>query len=441
MSNYIDKIKYMPIHFIGCGGAGMAPLALILAAHGCRVTGSDLEANDKTAELQAHGVGVCIGHSILNMPPDNVNTLVVYSSAVKDSNPELAAARKRNWECLRRGEMLARLAGSYRRTVSISGSHGKTSVTAMLVHILRAHNCKVGYMIGGKAENIPAWSEGDGDIFVTEVDESDGSHTLIDSHIGVITNVEDDHCWSVGGVEQLMENFKTFAARAPKIIYVADATTRELFGHHPDRVVLTTEDILTPGYFEEFDQNLFKIWGDYQLINAALAVEAAAELGIEYGSAMRSLRNYAGVARRMTEHMMTADYCLIEDYAHHPTELKASLSTLRKRFPERRLCIVFQPHRYARLERYLEEFAEIIRTHADIAFITPVFAAWSEKRAISSEALAEDIGGAKARFIDRSWSEMAHIVVRAAKPPSVIAVIGAGDINALIPEIIRHIEH
>jgi len=439
MSNYLEKIKNRPVHFIGCGGVGMAPLALILHKQGCRVTGSDLEASEKTVELEKNGIGFSIGHSTLNMPPDGQDAVVVYSSAVKDSNPELTAARKRGWECLRRGEMLARLTSSYRRTISISGSHGKTTVTTMLVHILLAHHLDIGYMIGGKALGMPAWSAGDGDVFVTEVDESDGSHTLIDSHIGIITNVEDDHCWSVGGVSQLMNNFKTFAARAPKIIYVADATTSTLFHDHPDRIELQRNDILTPGYFEEFDPQLYRTWGDYQLINAALAVEAAAELGIEYGSALRSLRSYAGVARRMTEHLMSADYCLIEDYAHHPTEVKASLSTLKKRFPERQLCVVFQPHRYARLERYLEEFADILRTYADVVLITPVFAAWSEKKAITSEMLAEEVGG-KARYLDFPWARMAQAVLRVAKKPAVIAVIGAGDITNLVPELKKRIE-
>ena len=439
MSNYLDNLRKQPVHCIGCGGAGMAPLALILASRGCLITGSDLNANDKTTQLERHGIAVTIGHSSSNLPADGSNAVIVYSSAVKDSNPELVAARKKGFECICRGEMLARLASTYHRTVSVSGSHGKTSVTAMLAHIFRSSGRNVGYLIGGKALGMPSWSAGDGDIFITEVDESDGSHTLIDSHLGIITNVEDDHCWNVGGVEQLMTNFKNFAARAPKIIYIVDDNTNSLFGTHPDRVELHREDILTPDYFDESDTPLFQSWGDYQLLNAALAVEAAAELGMKYGDAIRALGSFPGVARRMTEHFRSAHLCLFEDYAHHPTELKASLSTLHKRFPERQLCVIFQPHRYARLERYLEEFADILRTYADVTLITPVFAAWSEKKAITSEMLATEVG-AKAKYTELSWDKLAPAVLRVCKPPALIAVIGAGDIDGLIPELLKNLK-
>ncbi len=439
MSNKSDFefLKKRPVHFIGCGGAGMAPLALILNEMGVAVSGSDLEANGKTEQLRQRGVAVTIGHSITSLPPQD-DALVVYSSAISDSNPELKGARKRSLECIRRGEMLARIAASYRRTVSVSGSHGKTTITTMLVHILKTQGLNIGYMIGGVAHGMESSAAGDGDIFVTEVDESDGTHTLMDSHLAIIPNVEDDHCWSVGGAEQLMKNFKTYAARAPKVIFIKNETTVELFHDHPDKVIMAQEDILNQNYFEYFDKYLFNTWGDYQLLNAALAIEAAVELNVSFEDAMRAMITFPGVDRRMTEHFKNAKICLIEDYAHHPTELRASLSALRKRFPERHLTVVFQPHRYARLERYLEEFAEILRDLPEQVIVLPVFAAWTEKSAVNAQTLAYEIG-IKAKYAEMGWEKLAEFALHNCKVPAVLAVVGAGDLNKVIPEILSRL--
>ncbi len=430
-----ESLNNRPVHFIGCGGAGMAPLAMILGQMGGIVSGSDLEENEKTLQLRQHGINVTIGHSITSLPQED-NTLIVYSSAVSECNPELKGARKRNLECIRRGEMLARIAANYRRTVSISGSHGKTTITAMLVHILKTRGLNVGYMIGGAVKDIESAAAGDGDIFVTEVDESDGTHTLMNSHLALIPNVEDDHCWSVGGSEQLMQNFKTYAARAPKIIFIKSPVTVNLFDDHPDKVIMVREDILNETYFEYFDKYLFNTWGDYQLLNAAMAIEAAVELNIPFEDAMRALVSFKGVDRRMMEHFANAKLCVVEDYAHHPTELRASLSALRKRFPERHLTVVFQPHRYARLERYLEEFTEILREMTDSVIILPVFAAWSEKSAINSQTLAYDIGP-KAKYAEMSWEKLAELSLKNCKVPAILAIVGAGDLNKVIPEILK----
>jgi len=430
---FLDDIKDRPIYFIGCGGAGMAPLMMVLRELGLNVSGSDMEAGYRTEQLMDLGIEVKIGHSITNLPETD-NPLIVYSSAIKDSNPELAAARKRHWECISRGQMLADLAENYRRTVSVSGSHGKTTVTAMLVHIMKYNNCDVGYFIGGQMSGVPNCASGDGDIFICEVDESDGSHTLIDSHLGIITNVEDDHCWSVGGLDQLMENFRTYAAKAPKIIFPDIPELKELFEYNPDKIILKPEDILDPNYFEGFERQLFNSWGDYQLINAALAVEAAVELDIPFESAVKALNTFPGVERRMTEHYKSSKFCLIEDYAHHPTEVKAALSTLKKRFPYRQLCVLFQPHRYARLERYLDEFAETLSI-ADKIMVLPTFTAWTETSQVTSKSLSDEIGR-KAKFIDsNNWSKIAAYSISQCRLPAVMVVMGAGDIDQVIPEL------
>ncbi|MDD3118777.1 MAG: Mur ligase domain-containing protein [Victivallales bacterium] len=433
-----DCLAGRPVHFIGCGGVGMAPLAMILKERGVRVSGSDLEANHKVELLRQHGISVTIGHSGSSLPEAG-NALVVYSSAVGPGNPELRAAQRRNLECLRRGELLARLAGGYRRTVSVSGSHGKTTITSMLVHILKRQHLDIGYLIGGEVRGMDSFAAGDGDIFVTEVDESDGTHVAMDSHLAVIPNVDDDHCWSVGGVEQLIRNFKTYAWRSPKIIFLDSRTTREIFRDHPDKIVLEREDILNEKYFEFFDAKLFHSWGDYQLLNAGMAIEAAVELGVSFENSMQALIDYPGVERRMTEHYHNSKICLIEDYAHHPTEVRSSLAALRKRFPDRALTVIFQPHRYARLQRYLNDFVSILR-EPDAVIVVPVFAAWSEKSEVNARDLAYCIGG-KARYAELPWDKLADLALKSCRVPVVLAVIGAGDVNKVIPELLNRLPH
>ncbi len=430
ISNFRDGV----IHFIGCGGAGMAPLALILLERGFKVSGSDLERSDKTEELRRKGAEIFHGHDARHIPVSN-KCLIVYSSAVKPDNPEMVQAAKAGLPCVRRGEMLAMLADTYRRPVAISGSHGKTTVTAMLVHILQECGIACGAMIGGKVNSGLSAAAGNGDIFVTEVDESDGTHALMNSFIGLITNVEDDHCWSVGGTEQLFRNFSVFAAKSRHLIYMAHPNSDRLFAGHIDALRLEPDKIPANGYFKYLSVSRRQEWKGYQSQNAAIALAAAIKLEANPESAERALENFPGVSRRMTCHLSTPSLTVIEDYAHHPTELAAALDALRGRFPGHHFRVVFQPHRYARLQQYFDDFAQILRI-PDSVFITPVFAAWVEKGQLGSEALAKQTGG-NACFITGNWQDMPSVLL---KPhdyrPLLLAIIGAGDIEQLIPHLL-----
>lgn len=417
------------IHFIGCGGAGMGPLASIMLERGCEVSGSDLHENKITEDLQRSGVKFFRGHAADNLPKTACR--VVYSSAVADSNPELEAARQRGLNVLRRGEMLAELASSYQRVVAVSGSHGKTTITAMLAHIMR--NCVegCGFMIGGKLNAGSNFAAGNGDIFVTEADESDGTHTLIKPWLGIISNIEDDHCWSVGGREKLFDNFRRFGMQSDKLIYLESPENRQIFAGHPNaRIIEYDAKVCTNDKFVGFLG-----------LDATLAVTAAAELGVQESVAWTALDSFPGVARRMTLRYEDTNSLLIEDYAHHPTELKASLDLLRIRWPEHHLRVFFQPHRYARLERYADDFAEQLR-RADSAFIAPVFAAWIESGILNHETLATAIGNG-AEHTNGPWKEQATNVLQNIPPdkPLLLAVIGAGDLDQIIPHAIEIMKH
>lgn len=274
------------IHFVGIGGAGMAPLAEIMLSRGAAVSGSDRELNAKTAQLAARGATVREGHSAGFLPPDA--GLLVYSSAVTPENPERMRAAALGIPQIRRGEFLARLAAQYRRPVAISGSHGKTSISAMLTHILVHVGRRPGFLIGAAVKGAPSASAGEGDdLFVTEVDESDGTHTLVHPYLGVVPNVEDDHSWSVGGEAQLFANFRRFASQCRHLVYYAGLHADELFASHPDALRL---EYPLPGSFG-------RRWIGYQAWNAHLAIRAAVLLGVDAAEAEKALESFGGVAR------------------------------------------------------------------------------------------------------------------------------------------------
>ncbi len=403
------------IHFTGIGGAGMAPLAELTLARNTAVSGSDLELNEKCRRLSDLGARIHAGHAAENLPDDC--TLLVYSSAVEPDNCERVRAAALGIPQMRRGEYLAHIAAGFRRCAAISGTHGKSSITALLVSILRACGKDPGFMIGASVQGLPCCSAGDGDIFVTEADESDGTHTLLQNFLAVIPNVEDDHAWSVGGVAALEKNFRTVAANSANVLFYDSGKSVRLFSDFSHAVKLP-----------QAPENFAGLAG-FQAVNAFIAWRAAVLLGCDPETAERAAGNYPQVARRMCVHYSADGLTVVEDYAHHPTEVRCALELLRRKYPDTHLQVVFQPHRYARLERYFDEFAAVLREF-DSAFILPVFAAWSESGRCDSAMLAAACGG---KALDGSWQDAAAKVVSELPRPGVVAVLGAGDCDKILP--------
>ena len=392
----------------------MAPLAAIALESGCRVTGSDREWNAKCAELEALGAAISAGHCADAMPEET--ELAVYSSAVPAENPERQKALALGVPQLRRGEFLAVLTRNYPKLIAVSGSHGKTSITSMLVWIFRKCGRNPGWLIGGNVDGIPSGNAGDGEFFLTEADESDATHTLLHPWLGVVPNADDDHAWSVGGTEAVQQNFRRFAMQSQHLLCRFDRVPDGIFDGHSDGFApqMISPDLL-PGWFGFYREN------------AAIAIRAAEFAGISPADAVAALADFPGAMRRMTVHFSESDLIVIEDYAHHPTEVRASVSYLRERFPQQHLRILFQPHRFARLQKYLPELAEALAA-ADSVVIAPVFAAWSESGPVNGADLASAIGE-KACYSDGSWQEIAEILLQTPRKPAVLAVIGAGDLN------------
>ena len=420
---HVKLSDFRAVHIIGCCGAGCAPLARIFLEKGFRVSGSDLLDNAAAETLRRHGASIApAGHRPENLPADDDGLLVVRTSAAGPDNPEVAEAVRRGLPVLRRGEALAVVSDSCARAVAVSGSHGKTSVSAMLAWLARELGANPGFMVGGAVTGWEsAGAAGNGDLFISEADESDGTHALLHPYLGIVTNVEDDHAWSLGGFEVLEHNFRTFAAQSETLLYCASEETDRLFAGHPRAIRLTTDDLpddFLPGF------------GHFQRLDGAIAVRAAELLGFDRMAASDALRRFPGVERRLSVRLNAAA-TVIEDYAHHPTELRESIRSLRELYPGRRLVVIFQPHRYARLERYFDEFAAELRK-ADRVFVTPVFAAWTGGGKRSAADLAEAAGGVA---LEGKWDEMGARAGRELKPGDVAAIVGAGDLPKILPSL------
>lgn len=403
------------LHFVGIGGAGMAPLAQLARHLGYEVSGSDREANAKTDELLRRGICVKIGHAADNLPPET--ELVVYSSAVAEDNPERAEAFRRRLPQVRRGEFLAELARSYRRVAAVSGAHGKSSTTALLAHILTVAGKHPAFLIGAEMNGCGSFSPGSGrDIFVTEVDESDGTHTFIRAELGLVPNIEEDHAWSVGGAAALMDNFAAFGRHCGHLIYYPGEHPDRLFAEHPSAERLEAPPDKYAGFF------------GFQAANALLAVAAAEYLGVSRDRAEAAARSFPGIGRRMTVRHASPELTVIEDYAHHPSEIAASIGLLRRKYPGHHLRVLIQPHRYARLEYFFDGFKREL-AKADSVLVTPVFAAWSESGKVDGAALAAALPNAQ--YVSSDWEKTASVAVAPPCParPLLLAVLGAGDIE------------
>jgi UDP-N-acetylmuramate--alanine ligase len=338
MSGWVDR----KLHFIGIGGAGMSGLALVCAELGATVTGSDRGDSSYMERLRAAGLNPFVGHDAANLPE---GAEVVVSTAIGDDNPELALARERGIEPIHRGALLAELCAE-KRLIAIAGTHGKTTTTAMLVWALRGLGADPAFFIGGEVPGLGPdgaaanadW--GTGDWVVAEADESDGSFLRLKPEIAVVTNVEMDHHSRWGSLAELRAAFVEFTAGARDVV-------------RPEDSALEIE-LAVPGH--------------HNLLNARAAVAAAAAAGFEAGAVAGALADFPGVKRRLELKGRRGGTRVYDDYAHHPTEVRAALSALREQEPGR-LVAVFQPHLYSRTKAFGEEFGAALALADEVAVL------------------------------------------------------------------------
>jgi len=430
------------LHFVGVGGAGMSGYARAAHALGAEVSGSDGAGGPYVQRLSAEGVlQAQIGHDAANVPP-GTDVELVYSSAVPADNVERRAARERGLRERPRAQLLGELT-SLRRTIAVAGTHGKTTTASMAVHALRAAGLQPGWLVGGAVgDDLPNSHWSDGEWLVVEADESDRSMLSLSVEIAVLTNVELDHHATFASLADLREAFRAFAALASRAIVVWDRP--ELLALMPDGPVQTVGfDVPAPQLDaggSRFDwraeQVRLVVPGAHNALNAAAALEAARLAGADVARAVGGLAEFRGAGRRFQPLGRSARGARVyDDYAHHPTEVAATLDAARTLAPER-LVAVFQPHLYSRTRLLAAGFGRAL-ARADVVVVLDVYAARERAQdhpgvsgLLIAEAAADAARGRTVYWLP-TFDDAAGVLDDLLADGDVCLVMGAGDVDAL----------
>ncbi|MCL2777156.1 MAG: UDP-N-acetylmuramate--L-alanine ligase [Polyangiaceae bacterium] len=455
-------------HFVGIGGIGMSGLAEILRTMSFDVSGSDLKPNDITRRLESMGVRISIGHRAENVEGADV---VVYSSAIHSTNQEIQHARALDIPTITRAEMLAELM-RVKYCVLIAGSHGKTTTTSLVATVVRAAGLDPTVVVGGKVNALGSNARlGEGDLFVAEADESDGSFLKLTPTIGVITNIDAEHLDHYGTHERVKDAFVQFANKIPfyglAVLCVDHPHVQAILPRIERRQVTygtsrqadyRAKDPIYQGletHFEAFRRGeslgpfTVRMPGHHNMLNALAVIAVADELALPLDVVREAILHFYGVQRRFTivgqpaldRYGTQGDVMVVDDYGHHPAEIEATLDAAQRGF-DRRLVVAFQPHRYTRTASLFDDFTRAFNK-ADLVIVTDVYAAGEKPmEGVTGKALADAIrmhGHHNVRYV-----EGRKLVTRAlydeVKPGDLVIALGAGDINASARELVAALE-
>ena len=448
-------------HFVGVGGAGMSALANILLARGARVSGSDLKDSKYLRTLSEKGAEVSVGHRKENVKDPDV---VVVSTAIPETNPEVVEARARGIEVWPRAQMLAYLAGD-RKTIAVAGTHGKTSTSSMVATMLRSMGEHPSFCIGGVVDGVNANAEnGSGDLYVVEADESDGSFVFLEPKIAVVTNMEPDHLDHYADFDEIKDVFVDFMQRAHEdgaiIICGDDEDLVQTARRVSNRVIVTygkgahcdymyrvtgrkgmgsTFDLIHEGAVVATSS--IAVPGEHMVANAAASLVCAAMLGLDLAQAGEGLSTFSGVRRRFDLIDEVNDITIVDDYGHHPTEIAATLKAAASLDYER-VVVAFQPHRYSRVQNLVREFGDAFED-ADRVIILDVYSAGEAPipgvsgRSIVASIL-EQHPRAQVAFIPHR-QEITSYLTLMCRPGDIVLTMGAGDVTTIGPEMAKEL--
>lgn len=439
------RLAQAKVHFIGVGGIGMCGLAELLHNMGANVTGSDANDNLQTQRLESIGIQVFKGHHGSHLGEADV---VVYSSAVRPDNVEYQEARRRHIPLIRRAEALAEIM-RLKRGIAVAGTHGKTTTTSLAATAFMAADTDPTIIVGGRLDVIKSTAQlGKGDWLIAEADESDGSFSRLSPEIVIITNIDNDHLDHYGDFKTLQSAFVDFALRIPfygaAIICGDDAETRELFKEFPKKVIFYGFDPTNTVVLEPVSDGYRLLDGGHPVItfqtplpgrhnalNACAALLAAREAGVDLAKAGSGIAAFKGVDRRFQHKATIRGIEFYDDYGHHPTEVEAVLSGFKERFKDRRIVVVFQPHRYSRTQICWDQFRRCFH-QADRLYLIDVYAAGEAAiPGITSERLVKEIDHSACTYVSRQQHPELRLVQAALKPGDVVVTLGAGDIYKL----------
>lgn len=457
------------VHFVGIGGAGMSAIAKVLIERGLTVSGSDIKESPTTDDLRSLGAEVHIGHSSAHV--GRANTVVV-SAAISKTNPEVVRAEELGLAVVPRGAALATLLALYANRLVVAGTHGKTTTTSMVVSILTDAGLDPTYLVGGGLNDSGTNAHsGSGDWAVAESDESDGSFLLLDPTIGVVTNVELDHVDHWASEEALREAFRKFLARIPAsgavVVPAGDDGflppasdgfptaasgrrngTANVITFGPEGIVRADEVRATSdgSSFElvvgaERAPVMLQVPGPHNVSNALAAAAAALAAGVAVPAIATGLGAFTGVQRRFERKGTSAGVTVVDDYAHHPTEIRATLSAARL-VASQRVVAVFQPHRYSRTAALWREFGACF-SDADRVVVTDVYGAGEEPvpgvtGKLIADAVSEHQPGRPLAYIPHR-RDLAKYVTQVLRPGDLVLTLGAGDITSLGSDLLTRL--
>jgi len=456
--------KTQHIHFVGIGGIGMSGIAELLLNLGYKVSGSDLRESDITRRLTELGGTIHTGHNGEWIQGADV---VVISSAVKENNPEVIAAREALVPVIPRAEMLAELMRLKHYGIAIAGSHGKTSTTSMVGWILAESDLDPTVVIGGKVNSLGTNAKlGTGEFLVAEADESDGSFLQLSPVIEVVTNIDLEHLDHYKDIDDIKETFLQFINKIPfygaAILCLDDPHIADLLPQIKKRTItygLTSQaeiharDIVTNGLTTQFEvcwqqEVLGEITlsspGLHNVYNSLAAIGVGLEIDIPFATIAKALGSFSGVQRRLQIKGEARGITVVDDYGHHPTEVRATLAALRTAWPKRRLVVMFQPHRYTRTNALFKEFCTAFHD-ADLLLLTDIYAASEQPiPGVSSEALVNEmkLHGQRQVQLVPDLDDLPQAVLPLLEEGDVVLTLGAGNIchagEQLLSQLVQH---
>ena len=460
------KHKVKNIHFVGIGGSGMSGIAEVLYNLGFGVSGSDLADNATTRRLAGLGMRIAAGHVAENVQDADA---VVVSTAVQEDNPEVRAARARKVPVVPRAQMLAELM-RLKQGVAIAGTHGKTTTTSLVASILAEGGMDPTFVIGGRLNAAGANARlGSGDFIVVEADESDASFLYLSPVISIVTNIDADHMETYGhDFGRLKQTFVDFLQRLPfygvAVLCADDPNVREILPQVSKQIVsygltesanvraenvvarngqMQFECVRVNGSISRFPVTL-NLPGMHNVLNALAAIAVATELGVSDVDIIKALAEFKGVGRRFQRYGEVAlpaggSFTLIDDYGHHPVEMKATLAAARGAFPWRRLVLAFQPHRFTRTRDCFEDFIGVLSS-VDALLLSEVYAA-GEAPIVAADgrslARALRVGGKVEPVFVEDIAEMPAVILDVARDGDVVITMGAGSIGAVPGKLVK----
>ena len=454
------KHKVRNIHFVGVGGSGMSGIAEVLANLGFTISGSDLADNATTRRLAGLGIRVAVGHAAGNVQGADA---VVVSTAVKDDNPEVAAARAGKIPVVPRAQMLAELM-RLKQGIAIAGTHGKTTTTSLVASILAEGGMDPTFVIGGRLNAAGANARlGSGDFIVVEADESDASFLFLSPVMAIVTNIDADHMETYGhDFGRLKQAFVDFLQRLPfygvAVLCADDANVREIMPQISRQIVsygfdasanIRAENIVAIDGQMRFDcvrvngktrryPVTLNLPGRHNVLNALAAIAVASEVGVSDRAIAKALAEFKGVGRRFQSYGEVAlagggRFTLVDDYGHHPSEMKATIAAARGAFPDRRLLLAFQPHRYTRTRDCFEDFVGVLNG-VDALVLAEVYAA-GEPPIVAADgrslARALRVAGKVEPVFVENIADMPQAILDAVHDGDVVITMGAGSIGGV----------